>query len=91
LSDREWQGKMLGVGVSHIINLNKVRKKSRNGTEDEDNESVIRKTFLKAYGNISVFSAHFEPQKIHLPHHQRTIMGTRCRALMLRDILTGRP
>lgn len=78
------QGKMLGVGVSHIINLINPEKIVM-VTEDDRYESVIRKFFYESVRDNS-FSAHFEATEIIFHTINEQLWARGAAALMLRDI-----
>lgn len=81
------QGKMLGVGVSHIINLINPEKIVM-VTEDNRYEGMISASFHNSVRENS-FSAHFEATEIIFHTINEQLWARGAAALMLRDIYSA--
>lgn len=84
LEQIDFQGKMLGVGVSHIINLINPEKIVM-VTEDSRYEKVISDAFYQSVRENS-FSAHFDATEIIFHTINEQLWARGAAALMLRDI-----
>lgn len=87
LEQIELQGKMLGVGVSHIINLMNPEKIVM-VTEDSRYENLISESFHESVRGNS-FSAHFEATEIIFHTINEQLWARGAAALMLRDIYSA--